>query len=112
METRCFYFQNGKCARDNCRFVHDMEEQAPAPVCMYYEQGRCSREDSCVFLHPDESGEADVRGFTPFKATARKAARPRAPSPGPGSDEGWSTVGGGVDAKYRADDSWIKEDAS
>lgn len=49
----CIDFLNGRCARPNCRFDHELPGAAPNAngVCFDFQEGRCRRGASCKFEH-------------------------------------------------------------
>jgi hypothetical protein len=60
----CVYMlQDGRCARADCRFVHDLK----TITCKYWLEGECLKGDACEFLHEHVEEEAVSSRHDPSK---------------------------------------------
>jgi hypothetical protein len=65
----CFDFQKGQCDREDCRFSHDLNAEAPPPrrprrenrgsnqPCFDFQKGQCDRGEDCRFSHDPKDAE-------------------------------------------------------
>ena len=44
----CKYFQNGKCKKDDCPFLHRKEFKR---ACKFFQAGHCKFGEECDFYH-------------------------------------------------------------
>ncbi|KAK7205856.1 hypothetical protein BZA70DRAFT_266966 [Myxozyma melibiosi] len=86
--TVCRYFlTTGQCARQDCRFVHDLS----ATVCRYWLQNSCLAGSTCVFLH---SIPPELLARLESRAQGAATILPGAPSPRQASSSSLSGGGG------------------
>ena len=52
----CWDFQEGKCTRENCKFLHEIDDR---PLCWYFQAGNCWSGWKCRFRHAKEGSGKD-----------------------------------------------------
>lgn len=73
LASYCNDFQTGKCARENCKFFHAIEQKG---VCRGYTAGNCMFGAKCRYAHPGESPEGSSSSTSVSGSVGTPAASP------------------------------------
>ena len=55
----CFDFQQGKCVRENCQFLHEIDKRPP---CWNFQNGHCKHGWNCRFSHMPKNSSGKAGG--------------------------------------------------